>query len=322
MQRIDVYQRMSEASSSSGAAFGSIGQEAGTSSSATAAISLPSSSGRPTSLCVLPSSATLAVGTAQPATILLVDVASRQVLRTVPLSTEGSATAAAAAGAVAGVTNLVGMYRANEEVDESEEGGKRRQAAAAPRVIAQKLDRVVRSAANGRAGDVEGEDEDDDEEYWAVLPDRWAQHQASAGVGASTAAPAASSSASAQQNGAATTGASATDEETAARLKASEARAAQLEAQVRRAAKLNDDLWQMLVKRGHVKDDGNVDDVGMEAAVGADAKGGEQAGGEEEGDAGEEEDEGKASRSRTRGGASANGTAAGTKGAKSKRKRR
>lgn len=255
VSRIDVYKKISEPSSAAAATAAYETFDPSSSSSATASssrsISLPTSSGRPTSLCVLPSSCTLAVGTAQPSALLFVDIASRQVLRSVSLAGEGAtATSAAATGAV-GVTNVAGMYRPNE--DERGEGFVANKAAAAPRIIAAKLDRVIRSAGGVGAHGVEEGEEEDDEEYWAILPDRWDAHMAEVAPSAypATAGAAAAASSVPQTNGAA---ASTSDTELQSRLKASEARTAQLEAQVRRAAKLNDDLWGMLVKGGHVKE--------------------------------------------------------------------
>ncbi|CAO1621799.1 unnamed protein product [Parajaminaea phylloscopi] len=264
--RIDLYRRVSSSGQSHTADGDALGFEAaggrdellgdGSKSaggrSDIGIIALPSATMSPTCLSLAPSSsAHLLVGTANPPSVLVVDVRSSQIVRTIPFF-DGSNSSVAAAGRV---TNLISLHR---PVIPAGEAVTAQQTGMVPRFVTPTLDRMVSSVEatdskaqkNTSSGGV-GADEDveeEDEGYWAILPDRT---PSSAGVGTSFPDLLGQQVRSSLDAGAATSStAAAANAEQERRIAELEERNRSLEAQLKRAAQINDEIWKATVADG------------------------------------------------------------------------
>lgn len=258
--RIDLYRRVSsngsefEAAGGQDELLGESNQSKSTTASSSSrgsvsTVSLPSPSMSPTSIALSPSSAHLLVGTANPPSILVVDIRSSQILRTIALPDTSGA-----------VTNVQSFYRpySNEGPSSSSSSATAQRAAMAPRVVASTLDRMVSECSSsaftigGEDADEDG-DADDDEEYWAICPDRtgtralqfdedddgrrWSTGSVTASL--LHTAPAGDKGSTSHQ-----------DQKHLQRIAELGERNKSLEAQLKRAAQINDEIWKAAVGAG------------------------------------------------------------------------
>lgn len=242
--RIDMYRRISSSSAAPGAhstweAVG--GEDELVSEQSNRFISLDSTGALPTgisSLCLLPSTSHLLIGTSNPAKLLYVDVKSLQVVRTVAF--EGESTGS--------VSNVRAFYR--PYVEGQDAGGKGNATTASSmenRIVASNLDRVVSNATSLEPSRDDGGDDED--EYWAVLPDTSSKDMTADLCPPSLASRSSSFPVNVSHGSASSTPSAATTnlEE---RLRKAEEKAQSLQEHLTRAGEINEEMWKLAVKHG------------------------------------------------------------------------